>query len=356
MWRAAPAIMALIIGPLTPRETPEAVLTLLSTGITQAQEGEFESAVLTLDAVVRQVGSDPAHAKDLARAYTYLSVAYFGLGQHQIARAKIVEALKLDPATAFSDAEFPPKVLAFLEHAREEAKALLPAPPLARTTPPEINSAPEPGATIAKTPVEAPPKNGGKGRKVAIAVIGGGAAAAGVAVALGGGGGGGGGDVPSTTTPVAVLPPSSTVDTTTTTTTTTTTQRPSPTTTTTTTTTTPPTPTTTRPPARCSADQPAQWQTPSDGATVRASISLQCQPPPQPGGAPGNCSDRMVYEVTGEGGEKKFEAGRPWTVTWDTTEFRDGRVTLRCYSTDPQGNATSRTASIGVTVNNTTRN
>jgi hypothetical protein len=156
----------------------------LANGVRQAQEGDFETAVVTLDGVVRRLSGQPSRAKDLARAYTYLSIAYLGLSQEQTAKAKFLEAWKADRDMSLSPREFPPRILEFFEKAREEAN--LPAA-----------STPAPATTTAARGAE-PKKKGSKTVPILIgaAVLGG----VGVAVAAGGGGGGGGG-TPATTLP-----------------------------------------------------------------------------------------------------------------------------------------------------------
>jgi hypothetical protein len=155
----------------------------LATGVRQAQEGDFENAVVTLDGVVRRLTGQPARAKDLARAYTYLSIAYLGLSQEQTAKAKFLEAWKADRDMNLSPREFPPRILEFFERARKEAN--LGAPVTA--------ASPQPAAAPAASPE---PKK--KGSKTIPILIGAGVlAGVGVAVAAGGGGGGGGGTTPS---------------------------------------------------------------------------------------------------------------------------------------------------------------
>jgi hypothetical protein len=155
----------------------------LATGVRQAQEGDFENAVTTLDSVVRRLTGQPNRAKDLARAYTYLSIAYLGLSQEQTAKAKFMEAWKAEPDMELSPREFPPRILEFFEEARREAGVT--ARPAPRATP---APAPRPVAT------PEPEKKGGSKTVpilIGVAVLGG----VGAALAMGGGGddGGGGG-------------------------------------------------------------------------------------------------------------------------------------------------------------------
>lgn len=147
----------------------------LATGVRQAQEGDFENAVTTLDSVVRRLTGQPNRAKDLARAYTYLSIAYLGLSQEQTAKAKFLEAWKAEPGMELSPREFPPRILEFFEEARREAGVSAPAP---RATP-----TPRPAAT----PEPEEKKGGSKTVPILIgvAVLGG----VGAALAMGGDGG-----------------------------------------------------------------------------------------------------------------------------------------------------------------------
>src|SRR5688572_27641962 len=149
----------------------------LAAGVRQAQEGDFENAVVTLDSVVRRLSAQPARTKDLARAYTYLSIAYQGLGQEQQAKAKFLEALKLDRDMTLSSREFPPRILEFFEKTRREANLPAPAAPVA-------SSSPAPRPRVVSTP-EPERKKGSKTVPILIgaALLGG----VGVAVAAGGG-------------------------------------------------------------------------------------------------------------------------------------------------------------------------
>jgi hypothetical protein len=153
----------------------------LANGVRQAQEGDFENAVVTLDGVVRRLSGQPSRAKDLARAYTYLSIAYLGLSQEQTAKAKFLEAWKADRDMSLSPREFPPRILEFFEKAREEAN--LPAATRPTPAPPAAARASEPKKKGSKT----------------VPILIGAAVLAGVGVAVAAGGGGGGNGTPPTT-------------------------------------------------------------------------------------------------------------------------------------------------------------
>jgi hypothetical protein len=170
----------------------DAVDTDLANGVRQAQEGDFENAVVTLDGVVRRLAGQPARAKDLARAYTYLSIAYLGLSQEQTAKAKFLEAWKADRDMNLSPREFPPRILEFFEKAREEANL---ASPRAAT--------PSPAPRAAAAGSSEPKKKGSKTVPILIgvAVLGG----VGAAVAAGGGGSAAPTPTPTTTLPAGPL-------------------------------------------------------------------------------------------------------------------------------------------------------
>lgn len=163
----------------------------LANGIRQAQEGDFENAVVTLDGVVRRLTGQPSRAKDLARAYTYLSIAYLGLSQEQTAKAKFLEAWKTDSDMNLSPREFPPRILEFFEKARDEANL---------TTPGAAAAPASPRPAVAVRSAE-PKKKGSKTVPILIGV----AVLGGVGVAVAAGGGGGDGPTPTTTLPAGPL-------------------------------------------------------------------------------------------------------------------------------------------------------
>ena len=139
----------------------------LARGITLVDDGDYDSAILTLDTVARRLAADPGRTRDLSQAYLYLGIAYMGKGHEAAARAKFKEAVQQIKDLTLSPDKFPPKVIDVFESAKQEANA-----------------------TAAAAPVPMKEKKGGSGK---LLLIGGGvAAAAGVALAAGGGGGGGG--------------------------------------------------------------------------------------------------------------------------------------------------------------------
>jgi hypothetical protein len=166
----------------------------LQRGIRQVEDGDYDPAIVTLDAAARRLAGDPTRVRDLSQAYLYLGIAYIGKGHEAAAKAKFREAVAQIKDLTLSADKFPPKVIDLFEAARAEAQA---------------QSAPVPAAAPSAAPA-ASAKKGGSGKTILIvgglAAVGGG-----VALAAGGGGGGssgsgstgGGGSTPTTTT----LPP-----------------------------------------------------------------------------------------------------------------------------------------------------
>lgn len=95
----------------------------LLAGIRQVQEGDFEGAALTLDAVARRLGEDPSRGHDLAQANLYLGIAYVGLDQRPAAKDRFRRAVEADRDLRLSPDRFSPKVLTLFEEARREADA-----------------------------------------------------------------------------------------------------------------------------------------------------------------------------------------------------------------------------------------
>lgn len=131
----------------------------LAKGINQVRDGDFETAVLTLDGVVRRLSGQPGRSKDLAQAHLHLGIALVGLGQQERADASFREAVTQDRDLRLSPERFSPKVIAMVEAAR-------------RRVPP------------APTPPEAKP-SGSKALPILLGL----GAAAGIGVAVAGGGG-----------------------------------------------------------------------------------------------------------------------------------------------------------------------
>ena len=104
----------------------------LATGVRQAQEGEYEKAVVTLDGVVRRLTDQPGAAGELTSAHIYLGVAHLGLGDQEEARSSFEKALRATPDLQLSREEYPPRVVRFFETVRGEQAAAAAIPPTVR--------------------------------------------------------------------------------------------------------------------------------------------------------------------------------------------------------------------------------
>jgi hypothetical protein len=93
----------------------------LQPGVQQVKEGDFETALLTLDQAIREISAQPpspARDRELAQAHLYRGVAYLQLDQAILARSSFVAALAREKTLTLSPDEFPPKVLRAFESAR----------------------------------------------------------------------------------------------------------------------------------------------------------------------------------------------------------------------------------------------
>jgi hypothetical protein len=170
MRRAAAALLLLtLVSPNLGRAqasmTPEQEA---AEGIRQVEQGDFETAVITLDSAVKRLDGQPGRQALLQNALLQLGVALVALEQTEAAKERFSRALALDPKLRLRADAFSPKVIGVFERARIEAASA------------------------------APPKSGGGSGK-ALALVGlGAAAAAGIALAAGGSDEGGGGDLGAT--------------------------------------------------------------------------------------------------------------------------------------------------------------
>lgn len=143
-------------------------------GIKQVDDGEYDGAILTLDAATRRLAAQPAKVRDLSQAFLYLGIAYAGKGQEAAARARFREALGQIKDLSLSPESFPPKVINLFEAAKEE---------VAREAP----SAASPAKPTPEPSASAPPAKGGGSGKTLLIVGGIAAVGGGVALAAGGG-------------------------------------------------------------------------------------------------------------------------------------------------------------------------
>jgi hypothetical protein len=171
---------------------PPATEADLATGVRQVDEGDFETAVLTLDAVVRNLAAASAPQASRARASPYLGIAHLALDQRETAKTCFREALGHDPGLRLGPDRFSPKVIAAFDEARLAFEA-------ARS-----------GAVPSGT-TTASPRRGGGGGKAALVVGAAALAGGGIALAVTGDGDGSGGGAATVAnarfeTPVVVCP------------------------------------------------------------------------------------------------------------------------------------------------------
>jgi len=157
-------------------------------GIQLVEEGDYDTAIVTLDRAARRLAENPEQARVLSYTYLYLGIAYLGKGHEAAAKAQFREAIGQIKDLSLSPEEYPPKVINLFEVAREETR--------------EAKLEPEVEAPVEEEAVT-PEKKGGS--KMPLILVGaGGAAAAGIAVAMAGGG--------ETSQPIEpVLPPTPTM-------------------------------------------------------------------------------------------------------------------------------------------------
>lgn len=108
-------LIALLPGLSAPDSPSSRAEAMLAMGIAQVNEGDFDTAIFTLDSLVRALLSEPSQAKTLAQAYMYLGAGYMGLDHEAAARGKFRKALACDPTIRPRPDEFPPKVLTVFE-------------------------------------------------------------------------------------------------------------------------------------------------------------------------------------------------------------------------------------------------
>ncbi len=167
-WRRPTTLVALL-ALLTPGPVPgQALDPELVSGLRQVREGDYEGAVVTLDAVARRLAADKSRRPDLLEAYVNLGVALIALDQRTAAKDRFRLALALDPKLDLPSDRYSPKVLGAFAEARRDLTA-------------------EVAARAAREKAEAKPKGGSW--KLPLVLLGAGGAAAGVVVLATKGGG-----------------------------------------------------------------------------------------------------------------------------------------------------------------------
>ena len=99
------ALIAVLVLPALVRGQAPSSDPELDRGVRLVDEGDFEQAVERLSAVVQRLAGQPGHARELARGYLYLAIAYLQLSEEQKAKAQFVEAWKSDQSLKLSPHE-----------------------------------------------------------------------------------------------------------------------------------------------------------------------------------------------------------------------------------------------------------
>jgi hypothetical protein len=142
-------------GPLSAQAVTDPDLKI---GIQQVEDGDLETAVVTLEAAISRLAAEKGHEKDLATAHLYLAMTHLGLSQLETAKANVRAAWRNDKQMRLDPSRFPPTLIKMYEETQAEARAA------------------------------SPKKKKGGGGGAVLAVVGGGVAvAAGVAAASSGG-------------------------------------------------------------------------------------------------------------------------------------------------------------------------
>ena len=108
-------------------------------GMRQVDEGDYDAAIVTLDAAARRLSTEPAKTRQLSQAYLYLGIAYVAKGHEAAARAKFRDALAQVKDLSLSPDQFSPKIIDLFEAAKEESVRTAPrgeARPAADVPPP----------------------------------------------------------------------------------------------------------------------------------------------------------------------------------------------------------------------------
>jgi hypothetical protein len=113
-------VATLMPAPLRAAEAPAPDL---ATGIRQVREGDFEGAVVTLQAVTRKLQGQTTRRQELAQAHLYLGIAHVALDQPEQAKTAFKAALVQNKELRLTPDRFSPKVIAAFEDARRESAA-----------------------------------------------------------------------------------------------------------------------------------------------------------------------------------------------------------------------------------------
>jgi hypothetical protein len=111
-----------VVTSAQPAFAQAAVNTDVKKGIQQVNDGEYDSAIVTLDGAVRRLTGVPGQTKELAQAYLYLGIAYLAKGHETSARERFREAVKQVRDLDLNPQKFAPRVIEAFERARQDVK------------------------------------------------------------------------------------------------------------------------------------------------------------------------------------------------------------------------------------------
>src|SRR5512132_415536 len=123
MERAAlAAVLALVVGMPALHAQTAPTDAEVQKGIREVENGDYDTAILTLDTAARRIAKDPARAGDLSQAYIYLGLSYVAKGREAAARAQFREALLRARDLTLSPEKFPPQVIDLFEATRQDLR------------------------------------------------------------------------------------------------------------------------------------------------------------------------------------------------------------------------------------------
>lgn len=136
-------LMALILMALAGGDAfaqPAEATADLALGIRQVEEGELETAVVTLGSVVSALSGKQGREKELSVAHLYLSMAHLGLSEWEVAKANMRLAWRTDRALRLDPKQFPPRLLQLYEEIKREDGDATRAPSASTAEPPRANA------------------------------------------------------------------------------------------------------------------------------------------------------------------------------------------------------------------------
>jgi hypothetical protein len=100
----------------------EDAATGLREGIALVEAGDLDQAASRLEAVIAQIGADPARGRDLGTAHLFLAMAQLGRNQPESARAHMREAWTHRKGARLDARTFPPRVIALYDEVGRELR------------------------------------------------------------------------------------------------------------------------------------------------------------------------------------------------------------------------------------------